>query len=209
MFTLPKLPYKYNELEPFIDEQTMIVHHTKHHQAYLDKFIATLTNYPDLQQKTAEHLLENLDSIPQEIRQAVINAGGGYVNHSFFWQILRPVSHLSKQEQFENYPQGELRKEIDRKWGFDQFKENFSQVAVSQFGSGWAWLVIDDQKELHILSSSNQDSPLSNKMKPLLALDIWEHAYYLKYQNRRPEYVENFWPVVNWQKVEEIYLQNK
>jgi len=209
MFTLPKLPYNYNDLEPFIDEQTMLVHHTKHHQAYLDKFNATLTDYPDFQQKTAEELLENLDDLPQEIKQAVINSGGGYVNHSFFWQILRPVSNLSKQEQLENYPQGEVAKKIDEVWGYEQFKEKFSQAAVSQFGSGWAWLAIDELGELKILSSSNQDSPLSSKMKPLLALDVWEHAYYLKYQNKRPEYIENFWPVINWQKVEEIFLRTK
>lgn len=209
MYTLLDLPYDYNALEPYLDQETMIIHHDKHHQAYLDKLNVALEKYPELHSQPIEQLLKDSQSIPSEIKQAVINHGGGYYNHNLFWQILRPVSRLSKQEQQDNLPEGEVANLITKKWGCGKFKEEFSQLAVGHFGSGWAWLVLDQAGELQVLSTSNQDCPLSQGLVPLLTIDVWEHAYYLMYQNRRAEFVENFWPLVNWQKVEEFYQQGK
>ena len=209
MHTLPKLPYNYDSLEPYIDQRTMELHHSKHHQGYVDKLNAALEGYSNLQQKTVDELLMNLKEIPQEIRQLVINNGGGHSNHSLFWQLLRPVAKLSETEQQNNQPQGELANAIESKWGFEKFQDEFSQTAAGQFGSGWGWLVLDASNQLQIISTSNQDSPLSEGLKPLLTVDVWEHAYYLKYQNRRAEYLDNFWAVINWSKVEELFLQAK
>ena len=192
---LPALPYAYNALEPFIDEQTMQIHHTKHHQTYVDKLNAALEGYDDLQKKSPEDLLQDLNAIPQKIRTAVRNHGGGHVNHSFFWPLLW------KEVDFG----GEVAAAIKAKFGdYDTFKEQFTNAATLLFGSGWAWLVVNDG-ELEITTTPNQDSPLSQGHIPLLGLDVWEHAYYLKYQNRRPEYINAFFNVINWEKVDENF----
>jgi superoxide dismutase, Fe-Mn family len=197
-FQLPKLKYDYGALEPYVDAKTMEIHHSKHHQTYTDKFNAALEKYPEFYKKKAEEIIVSLNKIPEDIRQAVRNHGGGYVNHCFFWEILAPAKGQKVS--------GNLAKAIDKKFGsFDEFKKKFSEAALNRFGSGWAWLVLNKEKELEIMSTSNQDSPLSEGKIPLLTIDVWEHAYYLKYQNRRADFVEAFWNVVNWKKVEEIY----
>jgi Fe-Mn family superoxide dismutase len=199
-FLLNPLPYAYNSLEPYIDEATMKLHHDKHHQTYTDKLNEALKDYPDLQSKKAEDLLKNLNSVPEKIKQAVINHSGGYVNHNFFWEILKK----------DTKPSGEIEKEIIKKFGsFDKFKEIFTHAAATLFGSGWAWLVLDENNELEILQSKNQDSPLSFGKIPLLTIDVWEHAYYLKYQNKRADYIAAFWNIINWDKVNELYKKAK
>jgi superoxide dismutase, Fe-Mn family len=208
MFILPKLNYDYNSMEPVIDAKTMETHHSKHHQGYVDKLNAALEGHDELLQRPIEQILQDIDQVPQEIRQSVINNGGGHANHSLYWQLLRPASGLSEQQLNENQPVGKLAQAIDEAWGFEEFKDSFAQTAASQFGSGWGWLVTDKSNKLHILSTSNQDSPLSKGMKPILAVDVWEHAYYLKYQNRRAEYLEKFWSLVDWNQAEEIYLKS-
>ncbi len=199
-FELPQLPYAYNALEPYIDEQTMTIHHTKHHQTYVDKLNDALKDSPDLQAKSIEELLTSLNSIPENIRTAVRNNGGGHWNHSFFWTLMQ-------EGKTGNVPEGEVAEAINKKFtDFENFKKEFSQTAVSRFGSGWAWLVVKDG-ELAIISTPNQDNPvMDGSGHPILGLDVWEHAYYLKYQNRRPEYIENWWNIVNWAKVNELYL---
>src|SRR4030067_969437 len=193
---LPELGYDYNALEPFIDEQTMRVHHTKHHQTYVDKLYEALEGHKDLQEKSVEELIKGLNKIPEDIRMAIRNHGGGHLNHSFFWPLLK------KGEK----PSGEIAKEIDKAFGsFEGFKKEFTKAAIGRFGSGWAWLVMNKGK-LEIMSTANQDSPLSEGKTPLLTIDVWEHAYYLKYVNRRAEYVENFFNVINWKKVNENFL---
>jgi Fe-Mn family superoxide dismutase len=194
---LPELPYDPASLEPFIDAQTMIIHHTKHHQAYTNKFNEALEKYPELFNKNPEELIANLNSIPEDIRTAVKNHGGGYVNHCFFWEILSP----SRQAPSDSF----LRAINSSFNSFDEFKTRFSNAALTKFGSGWVWLVLNENKQLEITSTANQDSPLSEGKIPILTLDIWEHAYYLKYQNRRIDYISAFWSVVNWKKVEELY----
>ncbi|MCI0530945.1 MAG: superoxide dismutase [candidate division Zixibacteria bacterium] len=197
--TLPPLPYPYEALEPHIDRETMTIHHTKHHQAYIDKLNAALEKHPDLQKKSAEQLLSELESVPSDIRTAVRNHGGGHANHSFFWPILKVGVKIS----------GEIEKGIAGKFGgFDKFREQFSAAAAGQFGSGWAWLVVS-KGELEIVATPNQDSPLSQKKTPVLGIDVWEHAYYLKYQNRRPDYINAFYNVINWEKVNQHYLAAK
>jgi Fe-Mn family superoxide dismutase len=197
MFTLPNLNYKYDALEPFFDARTMEIHHTKHHQAYIDKLNDALKAHPEWQQKTVEELLISVKAVPKEIRAAVQNHGGGHANHTLFWELLSPDDQLSAltnlTEMFQPFG------------GFDSFKDQFAQAALARFGSGWTWLVANEQKELSIISTANQDSPLSDGLTPLLGLDVWEHAYYLKYQNRRADYVEAFWHVVNWGKVGELF----
>ncbi|MBU1201602.1 MAG: superoxide dismutase [Nanoarchaeota archaeon] len=196
-YELEQLPYSYNALEPYIDEQTMKIHHDKHHQAYVDKLNAALEKHPDLQNKTVIELLKDLNKVPQDIRTAVKNHGGGTWNHTFFWKVLKKDVKIS----------GEIAKAIDKKFGsFEKFKEEFGKAAAEQFGSGWAWLVVNKEGKLEIMSTSNQNSPLSIGKKPILAIDVWEHAYYLRYQNRRAEYITAFWNVVNWQQVEKNYL---
>nr|MBA4404803.1 superoxide dismutase [Nanoarchaeum sp.] len=199
MKQLESLPYAYNALEPFIDEQTMRIHHDKHHQTYFDKFLAAIENHKELKNKDVKEILAHLDKIPTEIRTAVTNHGGGYYNHNFFWSILK------KNVKFE----GEIAKEIIKKWGsFEKFKEEFTNNALGVFGSGWAWLVLD-KNELKIVKTSNQDSVISLGMIPLITIDVWEHAYYLKYQNKRADYVEAFFNVINWKKANEYYLEAK
>ncbi len=199
-FLLPKLPYDYDALEPYIDAQTMEIHHTKHHQAYIDKLNAALESQSELSDKSIEEILTNINKVNEEIRQAVINHGGGFANHNLFWEIMTPNSTKK--------PEGPLADSIDMKFGnFENFKTKFSEVAQTRFGSGWAFLVVDESRELQIVSTSNQDSPLMQNMTPILALDVWEHAYYLKYQNKRPDYVAAWWNVINWTKVSELYNQ--
>lgn len=196
MHKLEPLPYPYGFLEPYIDSKTMEIHHDKHHQTYVDKLNAALEKYPELQKKKVNELLENLNKIPEEIRNAVRNNGGGHANHSFFWPLLK------KNAKFE----GDIAEAIKKRFGsFDKFKEEFSNAAINRFGSGWAWLVLDKDK-LEIVSSANQDSPLSEGKIPLLTLDVWEHSYYLKYQNRRAEYVDAFFNIINWERVNEHYV---
>jgi Fe-Mn family superoxide dismutase len=192
---LPALPYAYNALEPYMDEQTMQIHHSKHHQTYVDKLNAALEGYDDLQKKSAEDLIKDLNSIPEKIRTAVRNHGGGHANHSFFWSLLW------KEVDFG----GEVADAIKAKFSdYDTFKEKFSDAAALLFGSGWAWLVLNNG-ELEITTTANQDNPSSQGKIPILGLDVWEHAYYLKYQNRRPEYINAFFNVINWEKVDENF----
>ena len=198
-YELPKLPYEYNALEPYIDAQTMEIHHSKHHQGYVDKLNAALESSSELQEKSLEDLLRSLESVPQEIRTAVRNNGGGHYNHSLFWKIMRVPTE-------NNNPEGSLAEAINGKFSdFSSFKDKFVQAATTLFGSGWTWLVADSSNELQIITTPNQDNPVTTGLKPLLGLDIWEHAYYLKYQNRRPEYIKAWWQVVNWQEVEQNY----
>lgn len=198
-YLLPKLPYAYDALEPYIDKETMRIHHDMHHQAYVNALNDTLKDYPELQGKPLEELLSNLDAVPKEIRTNVRNFGGGHLNHSMFWLMMSPNS--------SKVPKGEIKKAIDKSYAsFDNFKEQFSTTAKKLFGSGWAWLCVDKNKNLLIVPSKDQDSPLSNGLIPILTLDVWEHAYYLKYQNRRPDYITNWWHVINWDYVEKNYL---
>jgi superoxide dismutase, Fe-Mn family len=197
-YALPPLPYAYDALEPYIDAQTMQIHHDKHHAAYVTNLNKAIVAYPDLGRKTPDELLRQLDSIPEQIRTAVRNQGGGHVNHTFFWSILSKTGGLQ--------PKGELHMILERKFmGFSGFQDQFTAAAASLFGSGWAWLTVDAQKQLRIETTPNQDSPLSQGRTPILGLDVWEHAYYLKYQNRRPEYIAAFFKVINWPQVLENY----
>jgi len=197
---LPKLEFEYDSLEPYMDSKTVEIHYSKHHQTYVNKLNDAIKDYPKLQDKSAEELLKNLDSIPTKIRQAVINHGGGHFNHTFFWSILKK----------EIKPSGEILTEIEKKFGsFDSFKEEFSKTSATVFGSGWAWLVLNENKELEIMQTKNQDSPISQGKTPLLVIDIWEHAYYLKYQNKRPEFIEAFFNLIDWDKVNENLLKTK
>ena len=189
-FTLPPLPYAYDALEPYIDARTMEIHHDKHHAAYVANLNKAVAEFPDAAKMSVEDMLKNLNAVPEKIRTAVRNSGGGHFNHSLFWQML-------KKDGGE--PTGALARAIDSAFGsFPTFKEDFSKAAIGQFGSGWAWLVIDRNKQLSIEPTANQDSPISQGKQPLLGVDVWEHAYYLKYQNRRPEYVAAFFHVINW-----------
>jgi len=193
--TLPELGYAYDALEPYIDAKTMEIHHTKHHAAYIKKLNEALENYDKLKSKKVEELLKNLNSVPETIRTAVRNHGGGHANHSFFWQLLK------KDVKFS----GKIADAVNSQFeSFDKFKEKFGAVAVSVFGSGWAWLAVNNGK-LEIITTPNQDSPLSQGKQPVLGLDVWEHAYYLKYQNRRQEYIDSFFNVINWKKVNENF----
>lgn len=197
-FETPALPYAYNALEPYIDEETMKIHHDKHHVAYTTNFNKALENYPEIAQQSAEEILKNLASLPEEIRPAVKNHGGGHVHHSLFWEIMTP----SKEN---NQPSGELLAAINKTFGsLEKFKEEFTTAAMTVFGSGWAWLSVANG-QLIIEKTINQDSPYSLDHEPILGIDVWEHAYYLKYQNRRAEFVENFFNVINWLKVAENY----
>lgn len=194
---LPNLPYAYDALEPYIDAQTMIIHHTKHHQAYIDNLNGALAKHPEIE-LNLEGFLKNLDNVPADIRNVVRNNGGGVFNHNLFWTVLAPARGQA--------PSNELLTAIAKAFGsFDNFKADFETAAKTRFGSGWAWLIVDAEKNLKVVSTPNQDTPL-NEGTPILNLDVWEHAYYLKYQNRRPEYVGNFWNVVNWKEVERLYL---
>ena len=198
-YQLMKLPYAPDALEPYIDKETMIIHHSKHHQAYVNNYNGAIEGHSDLQARTPEQVIAALNSVPEAIRTKVRNQGGGVVNHNIFWQILK------KDVKFG----GPAADAIKAKFGgYDQFKEQFSNAAATLFGSGWAWLVFD-KGNLEIIQTANQDSPTSAGKAPLLTLDVWEHAYYLKYQNRRPEYISAFFNVINWEKVNELYLAAK
>jgi Fe-Mn family superoxide dismutase len=191
---VPPLPYDYNALEPHIDEQTMHLHHDKHHAAYVNNLNAALEKYPDLQGKSAEELIRDLNSLPDDIRTAVRNNGGGHVNHTMFWQIMGPKGG--------GEPTGAIATAINQSFGsFDAFKQQFNDAGVKRFGSGWVWLCRDGSGGLHIESTANQDNPVSEGHRPIFGNDVWEHAYYLKYQNRRPEYLNAWWNVVNWDEV--------
>ncbi|MFZ8806389.1 MAG: superoxide dismutase [Minisyncoccia bacterium] len=199
-YSLPQLPYPYDALEPYIDKMTMEIHHTKHHQAYINSLNSALEEYPEFHNLELEEILKKLNQLPEEIRTAVRNNGGGHYNHSLFWEIMKPNGG--------GEPKGKLKEEIERNFGsFEEFKKLFSETAIKHFGSGWAWLVITPDKKLKVYSMLNQDSPLMNGDIPIMGLDVWEHAYYLKYQNRRAEYVEAWWHVVNWDKIEENLLK--
>ncbi|SFE40886.1 superoxide dismutase [Trichococcus pasteurii] len=192
-FTLPALPYAYDALTPYIDEETMHLHHEKHHNTYITNVNAALEKHPELADKTIEELLADLNSIPEDIRTAVRNNGGGHANHSLFWTVLAPNAG--------GEPTGAVKDGIEEAFGsFDAMKEKFTAAAVGRFGSGWAWLVVSDGK-LEITSTPNQDSPISEGKTPILGLDVWEHAYYLNYKNVRPEYIKAFWNLVNWDEV--------
>ncbi|MCX8112184.1 MAG: superoxide dismutase [Bacteroidia bacterium] len=201
-FTLPNLPYAYDALEPHIDAMTMEIHHQKHHGTYLNNLKSALEKYPEWASKSLEEVLSNLSKIPEEIRAAVRNNGGGHWNHSFFWPLLTPKS--------TGRPKGELAKAIESTFSsYEAFQEKFTAAALGRFGSGWAWLVWRDNK-LEIGSTPNQDNPLMDisefKGKPILGLDVWEHAYYLRYQNRRADYIKAWWNVVNWEEAEKHFL---
>ena len=200
MHTLPKLPYDYNALEPYIDEETMLIHHTKHHQTYITKLNEALASQPELESESVEKLLTKLNDIPEAIRKAVQNHGGGHANHSLFWESLQSAT------EGENLPEGTLKDSITKTFGdYAKFKQELADAALKVFGSGWVWLVTDSDGKISIMATANQDSPLSIGKTPLLGLDVWEHAYYLKYQNRRPEYIEAFFKIINWPKVNERY----
>ncbi|EMW5971452.1 superoxide dismutase [Enterococcus faecium] len=192
-YTLPDLPYAYDALEPYIDEETMHLHHDKHHNTYVTNLNAAIEKYPELGEKTIEDLLSDMDAIPTDIKTAVRNNGGGHANHSFFWEIMAPNAG--------GEPTGEIKEAINEAFGdFSSFKEEFKKAAAGRFGSGWAWLVMENGK-LAITSTANQDSPLMEGKTPILGLDVWEHAYYLKYKNVRPDYIAAFWNVINWDEV--------
>lgn len=200
-FELPKLPYAYDALEPHIDAKTMEIHHTKHHNTYVTKLNDALKGNDELLSKSVEEVISNLDAVPENVRTAVRNNGGGHANHSLFWTILSPNGGGA--------PSGELADAINQKFGsFEKFKEEFSAAAANRFGSGWAWLVVNNG-ELEVTSTPNQDSPLMEGKTPILGLDVWEHAYYLNYQNRRPDYIQAFWNVVNWDEVAKRYSAAK
>ena len=198
MHALPKLGYAYDALEPHIDAKTMEIHHTKHHQGYVDKLNQALEKQPDLQSKPVTKLISDLDSVPEAIRTAVRNNGGGHANHSFFFALIAPGG--------SDHPVGDLARAIDEMFdSFAAFKEEFNEAALGRFGSGWAWLCRDRDGHLTVESTPNQDSPWMSGRTPVLGLDVWEHAYYLKYQNRRADYVKAFWNVVNWDAVAKNY----
>ncbi|HRZ85349.1 MAG TPA: superoxide dismutase [Candidatus Paceibacterota bacterium] len=201
IYTLPKLDFEYNNLEPYMDKETVITHYTKHHQTYTDKLNTALKNL-EVSDFEITTLLSNTNLIPENIRTTVINNGGGYINHNFFWKIL------GKNNKNKLEPEGKLKSDIKKTFGsFEEFKEKFSEAALNHFGSGWAWLIIDlkEKNKLRIITTSNQISPISENMIPILTIDIWEHAYYLKYKNKRVDFISAFWNIINWTKVEEIY----
>jgi Fe-Mn family superoxide dismutase len=198
MHQVPSLPYKYSDLEPYIDEETMKIHHTKHHQAYVDKLNAALEKYPDLTQKPVEELLRDLNAVPEDIRQVVRNHGGGHYNHSLFWEMLAPADS-------KNTPREATITLLDQTFGdVENFKKLFKEAALARFGSGWVWLCVNKDGKGEIVGTANQDNPISEGKKVLLGLDVWEHAYYLKYQNRRADYIDSFFNIINWLKVDEL-----
>ena len=200
-FELPQLPYAFDALEPHIDARTMEIHHDKHHNTYVQGLNAALEGKAEFDGKSVEEIIANLDAVPEEVRTAVRNNGGGHANHSLFWTLLTADG--------KGAPEGELAEAIDAKFGsFDAFKEQFAAAAKTRFGSGWAWLSVANG-ELEISSTPNQDSPIMEGKTPILGLDVWEHAYYLNYQNVRPNYIAAFWNVVNWDKVAELYAAAK
>ncbi len=202
-FQLPDLGYAFNALEPTIDARTMEIHHDKHHGAYTTNLNAAIDKHPELAGKSIEELLGSISSIPDDIRTAVQNNGGGYANHNLFWKLIAPGSG-------EGDISAELKSAIDAKFGsLDAFKEKFGAAATTRFGSGWAWLVVKGDGSIDVYSTANQDSPLMTGDKPILGLDVWEHAYYLNYQNRRPDYIKAFWSIVNWAEVSKLFAAAK
>jgi superoxide dismutase, Fe-Mn family len=197
---LPPLPYAYDALEPHIDKETMTLHHDKHHQAYVNNLNTALEKYPDLQGKSPEELIRDLNSVPEDIRMAVRNNGGGHVNHTMFWQIMGPNGG--------GQPTGALAEAINQAFGsFDAFKQQFNDAGTKRFGSGWVWLVRNSGGQLQIVSTANQDNPMSEGHYPIMGNDVWEHAYYLKYQNKRPDYLSAWWNTVNWEEVNRRFEQ--
>lgn len=200
MFKLPPLPYKFDALEPYIDTLTMEIHYTKHHAAYINNLNTALEGYANLQTKSLIDLVTYLDDVPEAIRTTVRNNAGGTYNHDLFWKMMTPKSTKK--------PLDNVSKEITSAFGsFEAFQDLFNAAAKSRFGSGWAWLCVDNKDKLVIISTANQDSPLTSSLKPVLGLDVWEHAYYLKYQNRRPDYITAWWNVVDWEFVEQLYKE--
>ncbi|MDE8081656.1 superoxide dismutase [Erysipelothrix rhusiopathiae] len=201
-YKLPELSYDFNALEPQIDAKTMEIHYTKHHQTYITNLNTALEKHPELEQESLTNLIENLKNVPEDIRTAVQNNGGGHLNHTMFWEFLSPNKGQEPGEALMNA--------INHDFGsFDAFKEAFSNAAKTRFGSGWAWLVMDSNKSLKVVSTANQDNPISEGLTPILGLDVWEHAYYLNYQNRRPDYINSFFEIINWAKVNQLYIENK
>lgn len=201
-YKLPELSYDFNALEPQIDAKTMEIHYTKHHQTYITNLNTALEKHPELEQESLTNLIENLKNVPEDIRTAVQNNGGGHLNHTMFWEFLSPNKGQEPGEALMNA--------IHHDFGsFDAFKEAFSNAAKTRFGSGWAWLVMDSNKSLKVVSTANQDNPISEGLTPILGLDVWEHAYYLNYQNRRPDYINGFFEIINWAKVDQLYTENK
>lgn len=196
--TLPKLTYSYDALEPHFDALTMEIHHSRHHQAYVNNLNAALDKHPELNEVALNSLISDLTLVPEDIRTAVQNNGGGHLNHSLFWEILTPGGSTE--------PVGSLKSAIEKDFGsIDAFKEKFNTAAATRFGSGWAWLVVNSAGTLEVISTANQDSPLSLGLKPIIGLDVWEHAYYLKFQNKRPDYVNTWWSVLNWTVADSRY----
>jgi Fe-Mn family superoxide dismutase len=201
-FKLPDLPYAHDALEPHIDTETMHLHHDKHHNTYVNNLNAAIEKYPELAEKSIEDLIADMEKIPADIRTAVQNNGGGHANHALFWEIMAPNAG--------GEPVGEIKAAIDATFGsFDAFKEKFAAAATSRFGSGWAWLAVNKDGSIEIMSTANQDSPLMVGKTPVLGLDVWEHAYYKKYSNVRPDYIKAFWNVVNWNEVNKRFLAAK
>jgi len=199
---LPPLPYDYAALEPHIDKETMTLHHDKHHAAYVNNLNAALEKHPDLQSKSPEELIKDLNAVPEDIRAAVRNNGGGHVNHTMFWQIMKADGG--------GEPNGAIAGAIKESFGdFESFKKQFNEAGVKQFGSGWAWLVRSKEGKLQIVSTPNQDNPLSQGHHPILGNDVWEHAYYLKYNNRRPDYLAAWWNTINWDEVNKRYAKTQ
>ena len=197
---LPNLPYAYDALEPYIDEETMHLHHDKHHNTYVTNVNAALAKHPEIGEDL-EKLLADVESIPADIRQAVINNGGGHLNHALFWELMTAE---------ETAPSAELAADIDATFGsFEDFQAAFTTAATTRFGSGWAWLVVNKEGKLEVVSTANQDTPISEGKTPILGLDVWEHAYYVKYRNVRPDYIKAFFSVINWNKVNELYAAAK
>lgn len=202
--SLPKLAYSYDALEPYIDSETMNIHYNNHHAAYVNNLNAALADYPDLQKMELTELLQNLDKLPKEIQTTVRNNGGGHYNHTLFWSILAPAGKTKISDK--------LKSELEKNFGsVEKFKEEFAKAATGRFGSGWAWLIKDKSGKMKIISTANQDNPIMSTAEiqgaPILALDVWEHAYYLKYQSKRADYIKAFWEVVNWEEVESLYSQ--
>jgi len=198
---LPKLPYPYNALEPFIDTKTMEIHHTKHHQTYVDKLNLALEKHPELFDKDLKELIRNINSVPEDIKTAVKNHGGGHLNHSLYWQIMTPNK---SEREFK----GKITEKIIKTFGtFEEFKKKLTEAALGLFGSGWAWLVLNNNN-LEIITTPNQDSPLMQNKTPILGIDVWEHAYYILRQNRRNEYIEAFFNIINWKKINELFEEN-
>ncbi|AOM82624.1 superoxide dismutase [Salisediminibacterium beveridgei] len=200
-FTLPELPYAHDALEPHIDEETMKIHHGKHHNTYVTKLNDAIAGHSDLEAKSIEDLVKNLNSLPDAVKGPVRNNGGGHLNHTMFWTLMSPNGGGA--------PTGDVASDIEETFGsFDKFKEEFKNAALTRFGSGWAWLVVNNGK-LEVTSTPNQDNPITDGKTPILGVDVWEHAYYLKYQNKRPDYVDAFFNVIDWDRVNELYKAAK